>query len=271
MSAPNCPIEVLLAEIETERSREAEALGGHVFFYSARGPGKTRPNEDACIMIDLGEMRGLLAVADGLGGQPGADLAAAQLVEHLSRVGTHFQSGEARLADLIQTAVEDANQAVVDLGMGGGTTLAMVTVSESEVCPYHVGDSMIYLADRDGALRFQVIPHSPIGYAVEAGLITEEEALHHPDRHIISNMIGTSELRLEIGKPLPFGPADTLLIASDGLTDNMRTEEIRQILMLPSAYEVGEALVDLGKRRMSGKDDSLPGKRDDMTLIVFRR
>ena len=75
-------------------------------------------------------------------------------------------------------------------------------------------------------MRWQTMAHSPVGYAVEAGLLDAGEAMRHDDRHIVSNMVGSEEMRIDIGPPVTLKPHDTVLLATDGLTDNLRDEEI---------------------------------------------
>src|SRR3954452_18273411 len=75
-------------------------------------------------------------------------------------------------------------------------------------------------------MKVITVTQYPIGYAVEAGLMKEEEAIHHEARHVISNVIGSDQMRIEIGPPIEMAPRDTLLLASDGLFDNLLPDEI---------------------------------------------
>src|SRR5690606_2144872 len=99
-------------------------------------------------------------------------------------------------------------------------------IQNGVIRPYHVGDSAILLTGQRGKLKMQTIAHSPIGYAVEAGLMREEEAIHHEERHVISNVIGSDQMRIEIGPPVEMARRDTLVLASDGLLDNLLPSEI---------------------------------------------
>ena len=77
-----------------------------------------------------------------------------------------------------------------------------------------------------GRVKLQTISHSPVGYAVESGMLDDQEAMHHEERHVVSNIIGTPEMRIEIGPPIDLATYDTLLVATDGLADNLHIEEI---------------------------------------------
>ena len=62
--------------------------------------------------------------------------------------------------------------------------------------------------------------------AVESGMLDEDEAVHHEERHLISNVVGADDMRIEIGLSINMAAKDTLLLASDGLFDNLYLNEI---------------------------------------------
>ena len=71
-----------------------------------------------------------------------------------------------------------------------------------------------------------MICHSPTGYAVAVGLLTEYEAMRHAGRHLVSNIMGNETVEVDIGKPMALAVRDTVVIASDGLYDNLLSAEI---------------------------------------------
>ena len=113
----------------------------------------------------------------------------------------------------IINGIERANVAVRDMGLGAATTMAVVQVQERFVRPYHVGDSLILVVGNQGKIKLQTIAHSPVGYGVEAGLLDEAEAMHHEARHVVSNIVGTEDMRIEVGARLRMAPRDTLVVA----------------------------------------------------------
>ncbi len=175
--------------------RSITVPGGAVFAYSAKRPGKTRPNEDAAAVLEWADGV-LLVVADGLGGQPGAEQASGIAIRALDQGLDRVRAGELSPRDAILASLDEANRQILALSMGAGTTVALAEVSGGTVRAYHVGDSTVMVCSRAGDVRSVTIAHSPIGYALAAGVIDEEEALHHPDRHIISNMVGSPEMRV---------------------------------------------------------------------------
>lgn len=268
MAAASSEFPLIVTEGDGLFSTHLSFQGGDLFVHSAPAPGKERPNEDAAAVVAWGGTQGLLAVADGLGGQPSADQASGILVHAL---GALTPAPGDELGPTVERTLEGVNQSIMDLGVGAGTTLALVEFSGEGLYSRHVGDSVVALVDRDGLPKLSTVPHSPVGYAQEAGLLTELEALQHPDRHVISNMVGSKSMRVERSGFVPWEPGDTLLIASDGLTDNMLTEEWVDILVVAPPRLAGPTLVALAEERMANGSDTIPGKPDDLTLILYRR
>jgi serine/threonine protein phosphatase PrpC len=170
----------------------------------------------------------------------------------------------------ILDGIEAANRAIRELGTGAATTLALVEIQGRVIRPYHVGDSVILLTGQRGKIKLQTISHSPIGYAVEAGLMNEEEAIHHEARHVISNVIGSDEMRIEIGPAIEMADRDTMVLASDGLLDNLLPDEIVEFVRSGPLDEGVGAMIAEAEQRMAGQDEAGPSKPDDLTVIAYR-
>jgi serine/threonine protein phosphatase PrpC len=156
------------------------------------------------------------------------------------------------------------------LSTGAATTLAVVELTRNTIRPYHVGDSLILLVGGRGKVKLQTIPHSPVGYGVEAGLLDEGEAMHHEERHLVSNVVGCPAMRIEIGPTLNLAPRDTLLLSSDGLADNLHVSEIAQRIRGGNLLQAAERLVADATHRMEHPSSEHPSKSDDLTLLAFR-
>ena len=247
---------------------------GQLAVYTACGPGHDGPSEDAAVVLQADADTWVLAVADGVGGQPGGRhasvLALRELETALLEAPRDTDNGT-WLRSAIIDGIERANRAVLDLGTGAGTTLAVAELGPGYVRPYHVGDSAVLVVGQRGRDKLQTTPHSPVGFAVEAGLLEEHEAIHHELLHIISNVIGDPEMRIEIGSELKLAERDTLVIASDGLLDNLFAEEIRDLVRTGPLDRVMRELRAGVARRMHGEEPGRPCKPDDCTVIVFRR
>ena len=238
--------------------------------YSARCPGRDVANEDAAALIPFDVDSGVLVVADGLGGTLAGDHAASLAIRALR---TSVEEG-AQHGILLRTAIlngiEAANRSVQGLGVGAATTLALVEVQGNTARPYHVGDSMILVVGQRGKIKLQTVSHSPVGFAVEAGFLDQGEAMYHEDRHLVSNVIGSAEMKIEIGPTLRLAARDTVLLASDGLFDNLHVEEIVERLRKGPLETATQRLADDSRHRMIHADDQLPSKPDDLTFVMFR-
>jgi serine/threonine protein phosphatase PrpC len=248
---------------------------GQVALYSSRSPDKDGPNEDGAVVAAVDSTRAVLAVADGLGGHSGgataADAALHCLKNSLAYAHDDPDASHVGLRGGILDGIERGNQAVIDLGIGAATTLAVAEICGQTVRPYHVGDSAILISGQRGRIKLQTLAHSPVAYAVEAGMLDEDEALHHEERHLISNMVGAPDMRIEVGSSIALGRRDTLLLATDGLMDNMTLPEIVETIRIRPLETVARELADVCRERMREPVEGSPSKPDDMTFILYRR
>jgi len=246
---------------------------GQAAAYTARCPHRDTPNEDMGVVIPIDDGRAILAVADGMGGPPGGGQAASIAIDALIETARKAQSvgpEETNLRAIILNAFETANERLLALGIGSGTTLAVVELEGLSARPYHAGDSVILAVGQRGKIKLQTVAHSPVGYAVEAGLLDAGEAIHHEDRHIVSNIVGSPEMRIEIGPPLTLAARDTIVLGSDGLFDNLHVEEVVQVVRKGPLEAAARALADLTRRRMLHPEEGHPSKADDLTFIIYR-
>jgi serine/threonine protein phosphatase PrpC len=181
-------------------------------------------SEDAIAVLPVAGRGVVLAVADGVGGSPGGRDAALIVLESL-RVAIAMKSND-NLERAILAAIEAANSRLIEQGIGAGTTVVVAAIVDGVLRSYHVGDSEVVVVGQRGKVKGRIIPHSPTGFAVETGIITEDEAMHHEYRHILLNVIGSAMMRVEAAEPIPLAPRDTVLLASDGLLDNLYMSEI---------------------------------------------
>ena len=244
---------------------------GRAALFSSRCPGSEGANEDSASILEPSNVSLVLAVADGMGGSAaGAEASKAALKQLQKSVAQSSNNGKI-LRTAILDGFERANEAVRAIGVGAGTTLAVVEIQDNKMRPYHVGDSAILLVGNRGKIKHQSIAHSPIGYGVEAGLIEEDDAMHHEDRHIVSNFVGTPDMHIQIGPTVPLAQRDTLLIASDGLTDNLLLDEMVGRIRKGPIEKAGKSLAKDAATRMTDPQKDAPSKPDDLTFILFRR
>lgn len=243
--------------------------GGEIVAYSNVSPTR-KVNEDSGL---IGEASGglVLAVADGMGGQSSGQRASQAAVEKLEVALRRGAEDGSELRHVVLDAFDAANQAVLELGVGAGTTLACALIRDRRARMLHVGDSLVLMVGQRGRIRMQNLPHSPTAYAVEAGLLAESEAIYHEDRHLVTNFVGSAEMHVEVGPWVDVAERDTLLVASDGLSDNLTREEIVDRIRKGPLLEGATRLVNLARERMAVPGDSQPSKADDLTLLLYRR
>lgn len=259
----------LLEEVYEAQRAEGDLASGRFVAYTCRSPDKPTENEDTVGWMSIGDDAGILVVADGAGGMPdggsASKLAVRTLFEWLS---------DTALDSLLESAIAGigrANLAVIDEFGGAATTMTVLLVEGQSIRALQVGDSEAILMGQRGKLKYRTTPHSPTGYAIEAGFLDEYIALFHPERHLVSNFVGTIDMTIEVGPTVDMRPFDTLVIASDGLTDNLFREEIIDMARIGPMENVRETLVRITQERMLSPFSGRPSKPDDLSIVVFRR
>jgi PPM family protein phosphatase len=261
----------LLVNDERSIPTSVPVASGEAVLFSARSPDKLTVNEDAAALIPIDAASCVLVVADGLGGERAGQEASSLAVKTIARIVREAaeQGGESLRAAILD-AIETANEAILQLGLGAATTLAVAEITDGEVRPYHVGDSMILVTGGLGKIKLLTVSHAPVAMAVESGMMDEHEAMHHEHRHLVSNVVGSDSMRIEIGTKLKLAPRDTLILASDGLSDNLHTGEIVARIRKGPLEKSVTGLIDDVHERMREPADGIPHKPDDLTLIAFR-
>ena len=219
---------------------------------AATDVGKGRSGNEDRFLVDPDHQ--LYAVADGMGGHRAGEVASATAIESLQGA---YQAGAA-----LDEAVGEANAAVfakastnVDM-RGMGTTLTAVALRDGGIALFgHVGDSRAYLM-RDGGVTQVTDDHSLVEQLVREGRLSPEEALHHPQRAIITRALGVDpDVEVDTYR-VDLLPGDRLILCSDGLTNMVADDLIAAVLRGQSdPQEAAERLVDMAND--AGGDDNI--------------
>lgn len=227
---------------------------------SATDVGRVRTvNEDRVL-----ESLTLFAVADGMGGHAGGEVAARTAIESL-------QAGFARnpTTDGLLEAVREANRAVWERSLrdaqvrGMGTTLTAAALvggnGQDRLALVNVGDSRAYRFRR-GELVQLTTDHSVAEELVTRGELTAAEAAVHPHRHILTRALGVGpEVEVDAWEVLP-AQGDRFLLCSDGLTNEVAPERIASVLAsTPDPRQAAEVLVRTANEH---------GGSDNITVVV---
>lgn len=242
---------------------------GSIAMFSTRSPTKETINEDAYAVIPIDEETIVLAVADGVGGHPFGDAAARLAIQSL--IVELRQASSSSLDTAILNGFEVGQGMITGQIPGAATTLIVVEISKHTARTYNVGDSGACIIGSRGKNKLQTVFQSPIGYAMAAGLLTETEAMHHGARHLVSNILGNQTMEVDIGKPMELAQRDTVLIASDGLYDNLMRDEIAELACRGTLEEACQSLVAKAMKRMGKCSAGHPSKPDDLTVLMYRQ
>jgi protein phosphatase len=207
----------------------------------------------------------VFAVADGLGGYGGGEVASGMAVESSLGQAQRSLAAGGRVPGILRDAFNRANQAILDAAISGHggrkmqSTLSTLVMTPGEAHLGHVGDSRVYRR-RAGELELLTTDHSQVMELLRMHIITPEQAITHPARYALTRSVGGDiTVRTDVRNER-LEPDDTFLLCSDGLWSNVTSSEIAAALVQPPA-ETCRALVNLALER---------GGEDNATAMVVR-
>jgi serine/threonine protein phosphatase PrpC len=201
-----------------------------------------RSNNEDRLVVD--RTNNVFLVADGMGGQ--------EKGEHAGRA--------------VQRALIEANQAIIHAGRNQpagrrmGTTAVLAVQQANQVYVAGLGDSRAYLI-RDNRVEQLTVDHSVAQALVASGVLSAEEARHSPWQHVLHKFLGCAEM-VDGADVRPFTPeaGDRLLLATDGLTNHVSDDDLRQgAKQFADPQTWAEHLVQVALER---------GSKDNVTCIV---
>ena len=225
--------------------------------------GVERTNNEDCAAVDL-EL-GLFIVADGMGGHAAGEVASRVAVE-ATLAALRARPRPSRLRDegeVMLQALHDANAAVVHEAdergtFGMGTTLSAVFVRRRSAVIAHVGDSRIYSISKKGITQL-TSDHTLVASMVEQGVLSAEQAATHPDKHVLTQAIGTlGPLEPQVLQA-KIPAKGRLLLCTDGLHDALTLGEIEALALGEDLDEAARALVDRA---------NAAGGHDNVTVLL---
>lgn len=196
----------------------------------------------------------LLAVADGVGGGPGGEVASHLAVDALAAGAGDLRS----LVSDASAAVYDAAHADPDL-TGMATTLTAAQFVPAGLAVAHAGDSRLYRL-RDGALEQLTADHAVVAQLVREGLLTPERAGTHPLRNMLTRALGRDRDTDFDTFVVPVLPGDVFLLCTDGLTKMVDEDDIA------ATVDSAESLDDAALRLVRAANAA--GGRDNVTVVL---
>jgi serine/threonine protein phosphatase PrpC len=229
-------------------------------------------NQDSFAAIDL---IGLYIVADGMGGHAAGEKASLSAVTTAIEIFSAYDFEQQRLSgsdvtlgieDVIKIALKEANNRIIQASIssihlqGMGTTEVISVYFEDHIYFGNVGDSRGYLV-RANEIRQLTRDHSVVQDLKDQGLITEEEAKVHPYRNVITRCLGMqADIDVDTFK-MPLEAGDKILMCTDGLTNHVSNEEIRDFVFGSDDLDaICKKLVDKANER---------GGTDNITVVLL--
>lgn len=219
-----------------------------ISFYGKTDLGKNRSNnEDAYIAQTIWNEDVVIAAAiDGVGGYEGGEIAASIAKKTIVDYLQSYPNGER--SDLIKQAVVEANNAINNAraedadhpNMSCVMTVVIIDTNNGYIHMAHIGDTRLYRY-LNGKIEKLSHDHSLVGYREEIGDLTEEEAMHHPQRNVIGRDAGSQVLDINTDMvetaTFPLVTKTTYILCSDGLSDMLTSSMMMEILKGDSGVE----------------------------------
>ncbi len=232
-------------------------------------PGKVRENNEDCYGHVQDADGGLVAiVADGMGGHAAGEVASRMAVETVLEQASPAPSQT--IPQALQSALLDANERIVEASQsagrrGMGTTAVLSYFEGRNAWFAHVGDSRIYLF-RKGELRWRTKDHTRVQSLVDAGLLTQEAARHHPEGNVLTRALGHRKMAdgraLIVSvreRPIHMREGDVVVMCSDGVSDLLEDDDIGRIVGALEPHQAVEQITQLALSR---------GGHDNITVMV---
>lgn len=234
-------------------------------FVAATNVGKVRTNNEDSYYIPEDDDR-LFILADGMGGHLAGETASSLATSEISKyINNEEIESEEDVELAIIKAIEISNKKIFNLSeenieyRGMGTTVSLAYIFNDKLIYTNIGDSRIYEIE-DGEISQLTKDDSFVNYLIDIGEITEEEAQVHPKKNVLTKALGTSEnIRMKV-EYKNFKKGVKYLLCSDGLTNMVDIDRIKDI--------VNENPIDIAKEILV-KEALENGGVDNITLILI--
>jgi len=252
--------ELFLHRIKEHESESFQWQGYNVGYFIQKNLTKSEENDDVLFFYGSEDFC-LFGVCDGAGGHENAAEASYLVGESILQYTRTHRPEELQLIELIELA----NDKVLKEFKGAYTTLSLCFIHHDMIRSFSVGDSEVQYINQKDEVLYNNIPHSPVGHAVEAGIISQEESLDHKERNIVNNLMGDEFLRIEACSKFKLKKDHTVIVGSDGIFDNLTHDELSSILGSGSFSSKFKELSEY----CIGRDESWR-KDDDVSFIILR-
>ncbi len=221
-----------------------------------------------CSDTEVGLLPNLYVVADGMGGHRAGDFASRFCVTVFEK---EIREQRARtIIGSMEYAIRQANEQLLKEAEtnpdyeGMGTTLVAATVESSTLYIANVGDSRLYLIDRQGSMRQITQDHSLVEEMILNGELDREDAKHHPKKNVITRAMGASDEIVPDFFEVTLAEEEYILMCTDGLTNMVEDADIRDVICITDM-----TLEEKAKKLMDMANEN--GGKDNISLILMHR
>ena len=259
----------------------------HLQVVARTHPGMSGKNNEDSYAVSAYRLEGekplpvvFAALSDGIGGHRAGEVASELVVESISR--SVAASDASQPVATLRAAIVQASQEILSISevnpdkRGMGATCACAWIIDDRLYVAYVGDTRIYLI-RGGKILQLSTDHTWVQEAIEAGILTPEEARNHPNAHVIRRYLGSrqivepdirlrliegeNDIQAEANQGLRLTPGDQVILCSDGLTDLVEEGEILSALESSEQEQAIDQLIALANQR---------GGHDNITIIAMQ-
>lgn len=216
-------------------------------------------NQDSLFFSDesIGNLPNLYIVADGMGGHKAGDFASSYAVERF--VELVKQSEHSNPITIIKYAINSINKELLELAakedkyQGMGTTFVVTVVLDKKLYVANIGDSRLYVIGED--IKQITLDHSLVEELIRTGQLERRKGRYHPEKNIITRALGASDEAIPDFFEVELRPNDRILMCSDGLSNMVEDDEIKEIVMDKNTpQQAVEQLIDRANY-YGGKDN----------------
>lgn len=219
------------------------------------------PNDNA-ILSSLGS---LFIISDGVGGSAAGEVASAEAVNVLLQE-YYFGMHSSRAPERLKSSFQNSAMHVYDLATSNASmanmkcTLSALLIKQDKFFITHIGDSKVFLIRSNKMLQITK-DHSLVGKLVRLGLISEEEARNHPNRHVILKALGDRPIMPPDFYSGRIMPHDVFCLITDGILEHLTLDELKSFLIQDSSNAGLKKIIDESNNR---------GGYDNMTIMTVK-
>lgn len=234
--------------------------------YAATNPGKVRKNNEDSFFAKEYKGYGIYVLADGMGGYQGGEEASKIAVETAyvcfkKAIDTGKMETSIEIKEKIKDVISRVNKKILNQASKSeelknmGTTMVVAITNNDSLYYSSVGDSRLYLLRKNEILSQITIDDTYINKLISDGVITEEEAEKHPQRHVLTKAVGIAKKIETEEEEILLEKGDILLLCSDGVTNMVSKEKIEEILLESKKTDTTIKLINKANEN-GGQDNS---------------